>query len=648
MIRSAFLGVLLGLASLVVAVPTPVYAGERCGCPGCKCDECSKNCKCCGPVADKAAEQAGQCPGPNCPLVQPWGPVIQPAVRRPDPQPEQKEGPFRPRPTNGNFSPTKTPVSSDGLRAVADLPVTEHHRNTGGMGMRGPGSGAGLCVFTSIWHAAIWQNIPAIFGYRDWMMNKPGGGWPEKVDQTLKQYCAEKGIEVPGYVQHTGGDVSFLKHALGTGRMVCVTYAGMDDFYNGPIGHMVNLVYLDDDTACIIDNNRPGSYVWMTASAFSQRWLEQSGGWAIVFTAPPPPPYAVKPGVQEFLATPPDETEGHKRVMGNQQVVQFLQLEEAADASEVLTYDEGVKKAKETGLPLVTFIGVPAKAVHGCLVCAVKAGTAGFPQVSVLVSKWVGDRHVGVPATKTKWGAYDVDAAVAKIDPEAALKNAAVQGDQPNFGVDLSKIERVKRYSVGGKAATKRQAFAAVEGDSAVDEAGLRWNLSFVGDSTRLGTVRTLVKQLPILTREKLNVQYYTPDSWAVKQFGLKPGVNLRKPDAPKIDRVGEEVPVKGDLLDDLTLELLVKLLDQAMNPKPVVPDPPVVVPPVAPPVVPGPVVPPVNPNPAPVTPTPGPDQEPAVPADGTNLLLAFLAVLAAWFLRRKSAPPVPSQPVTK
>ena len=95
------------------------------------------------------------------------------------------------------------------------------------------------------------------------------------------------------YVQHTGGDESFLELALKTGRMPGVTYAGRDNRYSGPIAHMVNLVYLDADQAAILDNNYPEKLLWMSRKEFLTRWRDQGGGWAVVLLTPPasPPPY---------------------------------------------------------------------------------------------------------------------------------------------------------------------------------------------------------------------------------------------------------------------------------------------------------------------------------------------------------------------
>jgi hypothetical protein len=192
-------------------------------------------------------------------------------------------------------------IAPDGrTEVVCDLPEVLRLKNTAGR------DGAGLCVPTSMEQAGRFQNVAALVGLQQWMTSQPGGADPAKVDQIMKQFAPQV-----DYLQHTDGDEKFLKAALATGRMVCVTYAGHCPRYgtSATIAHMVNLVYLDDAQACILDNNFPGQYLWMTAAEFIGRWkglgpdgkpyyvhdrlgrpFPVGGGWAIVFTAPAPPP----------------------------------------------------------------------------------------------------------------------------------------------------------------------------------------------------------------------------------------------------------------------------------------------------------------------------------------------------------------------
>jgi hypothetical protein len=187
---------------------------------------------------------------------------------------------------SGAFQPTKGAESPDG-RAVVRTDLAPDYRKA-----NISSKGLGCCVFRSGDHAAHYQNIPALYGWPEWMVAHgiPGGGWPDKVDDLIPRIAKDRGLPVPTYVQHTGGNPEFLELALKTGRMVCVNYNGRDDFYRGPIAHVVNLVYLDDKRAAILDNNRIGVYVWMTRDEFLSRWRGPSGGWAYVLLGSPCPP----------------------------------------------------------------------------------------------------------------------------------------------------------------------------------------------------------------------------------------------------------------------------------------------------------------------------------------------------------------------
>lgn len=176
----------------------------------------------------------------------------------------------------GLLSPDQT------VRIVGDLPRSEKKANTGGR------DGAGLCVFTSCEWAGRFQNELRLFRFQEQMRAELGGGWPEKLDQMIAKYA-------PGtrYVQHTTGDLEFLRLAVRTGRMPCVTYGGYDPHYGQRyVAHMVNLVALTDTWSAISDNNFPGDgqIVWMSPSEFSKRWKIGGGGWGVVLLSPPPPP----------------------------------------------------------------------------------------------------------------------------------------------------------------------------------------------------------------------------------------------------------------------------------------------------------------------------------------------------------------------
>lgn len=174
--------------------------------------------------------------------------------------------------------------SHNGVEVSVDLPAAEHVKNFGA-----PKDGKGLCVFASMDMAARWHNMKDLI---DVIHKVPeGGGWPEKVDKVIKQLAPKR-----KYVQYEGTDPAILDSAMQSRAAACVTYGTGERYQNQTIYHMVLLVHLDAKTACIVDNNFPGTFEWMTRTEFLSRWKHPSGqGWAIVFLESPPPPIPRSP-----------------------------------------------------------------------------------------------------------------------------------------------------------------------------------------------------------------------------------------------------------------------------------------------------------------------------------------------------------------
>lgn len=202
-----------------------------------------------------------------------------------------QEWPKRPydAPRHGSATVTEKP-EKDGMRVRVPLDPSLHLKNVGGA------NGAGLCVFTSISHTAHWQGIEGLKDFRDWMRSHQGGGWPEKVDQKIEQKLGKNhGIS---YI-HVYSKEAFplLEKAIRSGRMPCITY-GYGERYGVAIDHMVNLVFLDGDWACVLDNNFPDSWEWMPREEFEERfeWTTQGKqqGWAIIFIDNPQPPLPIR------------------------------------------------------------------------------------------------------------------------------------------------------------------------------------------------------------------------------------------------------------------------------------------------------------------------------------------------------------------
>ena len=160
-------------------------------------------------------------------------------------------------------------------------------RNTGGS------DGSGLCVFTSIEHAARWHNLEVLQGFQDFMRKRPGGGYPSKVDKMIDAICAERHLPKPKYIQVESNDLEILKLACRTGHMPSVTYGfSPTKRYGGQkISHMVTLLHATEKWFCVLDNNFPKTWEWMSPAEFLRSYKDGSGtGWCVIFLGPGPPP----------------------------------------------------------------------------------------------------------------------------------------------------------------------------------------------------------------------------------------------------------------------------------------------------------------------------------------------------------------------
>lgn len=184
----------------------------------------------------------------------------------------------------GKLSPT-------GKEIDADLPDSQQLANVGGS------DGAGLCVFTSVTHAARFQHVKALEDFQAWMRKYPGGGWPDKLAQKIKQISAEKGLPEPKFVQAEGSEAELLpliEAILKSNRMACITYSySPSGRYGGrKIAHMVNCIYLDKNHACVLDNNYPGTakLEWITRAELGKTLTGGRSGWVFALLDPGPPP----------------------------------------------------------------------------------------------------------------------------------------------------------------------------------------------------------------------------------------------------------------------------------------------------------------------------------------------------------------------
>lgn len=243
-----------------------------------------------GFVAAKSLGDAAPAPAPDAPCPGPVCPVPAPEPKKPEP--------VRPKPAPSPWGDSGAPVGAKVGNSVApdgkteincDLPGDLHRKNTASKGL-------GLCVFTSIHHAAMWQDVKALQEFPRWVTEKgiPGGSYPEKTAKLIKQICADKGVPEPEYIQVEGGDLEILKRACKSGRMPGVTYShSPTGRYGGQkISHMVSLPHADDQFFAVLDNNYPGAdaYEWMTPDEFRRTYAP---GWAVILLSPgaPLPPH---------------------------------------------------------------------------------------------------------------------------------------------------------------------------------------------------------------------------------------------------------------------------------------------------------------------------------------------------------------------
>lgn len=159
--------------------------------------------------------------------------------------------------------------------------------------------GLGCCTFRSAEYAAHWQNVPALYGFPEWLRSSgiEGGGTPRKQADMVRRIAADRGLPAPQFVQYEGNNPAIIEMALKTGRLPCVTWGG---------NHMLVCVHLDQQQAAIVDNNAPEQVQWMGRAQFLRQWTTGGGGWVFVLLAPPPPPPPAGRPKRAARECPPD------------------------------------------------------------------------------------------------------------------------------------------------------------------------------------------------------------------------------------------------------------------------------------------------------------------------------------------------------
>lgn len=151
-------------------------------------------------------------------------------------------------------------------RPVVNIPLGLRQENW--LGKQGEGS----CVWASTVSLLRWQGR---YNAADWVRENCGDG--QSVGSHV--YQMEKiGLR---YAFITNGNVKFLEWC-------CRTRRGAGVVVMGGV-HMVNLVHLDSQWACILDNNNVSRYYWVPREKFLSEW-RTSGGLAFTVVYSPAAP----------------------------------------------------------------------------------------------------------------------------------------------------------------------------------------------------------------------------------------------------------------------------------------------------------------------------------------------------------------------
>lgn len=162
-----------------------------------------------------------------------------------------------------------TGIASAEERPTVNLPMGYRHGN-----WFGP-QGQGSCVHATMVYLLHWQGRHKEAD--EWRRNNGDGEWApdlaEKLDRAKIRYA----------YTYNKGNVAFLEWALKTHRGCGVTVMGGK--------HMVALVHLDAQWACIWNNNDPKKFKWVRRKTFINEWLN-SDSWAVtpVYTPASPLP----------------------------------------------------------------------------------------------------------------------------------------------------------------------------------------------------------------------------------------------------------------------------------------------------------------------------------------------------------------------
>lgn len=149
------------------------------------------------------------------------------------------------------------PISPNGKIASVNAPANLHVKNTGGS------DGQGLCVIASVLLASRCNQRGDAEILWTTAKKRPGGYWPAKFER-LALDCGFR-----RWASYEGTDIGVIQRLTAAGHAVMATVDYNDK--DGFISHAITIVHCDGEWTCYVDNNRPGTWVWLPTSVYVKR-----------------------------------------------------------------------------------------------------------------------------------------------------------------------------------------------------------------------------------------------------------------------------------------------------------------------------------------------------------------------------------------
>jgi hypothetical protein len=132
--------------------------------------------------------------------------------------------------------------------------------------------GAGCVCFACFEMSALHAKHGQFKGFAAWVAeNYDGGGWPERVDSVVRDYCKAKFVvgfdPKTDFLQYEGDDFKFVKEAIARDELPAVTLHRSPRYYK-PVYTMVNCLHLDAKWGCTLDSNFKNAE-WRRAKAWT-------------------------------------------------------------------------------------------------------------------------------------------------------------------------------------------------------------------------------------------------------------------------------------------------------------------------------------------------------------------------------------------